>query len=96
MIILKILAFPFMVALTVAVAVLSFLALLAEWILGVFAGSFALCALFVWFVQGDAAGGIQRLIVAFCVSPFGLPALAGLLIGLLDGINYSLRDFITG
>ncbi len=96
MIILKILAFPFMVALTVAVAVLSFLTSLAEWICGVLSGIFALCALFAWFIQGDATWGIQGLIIAFCFSPFVLPALAGWLVGLLDELNYSLRDFITG
>lgn len=96
MIILKLLAIPFMAALTVVVAVLSFLTSVADWICGLLSVLFALCALFVWFIKGDAAGGIQRLIVAFCFSPFVLPALAGLLVGLLDELNCSLRDFITG
>lgn len=96
MITLKLLAFPFVAALTLAVAVLSFLTSVADWICGVLSGLFALCALFVWLIQGDAAGGIQRLIVAFCVSPFVLPALAGLLVGMLNELNCSLRDFIIG
>lgn len=96
MIILRILAVPFMVALTLALAILSFLFSLADWIFGVLSGIFALCALFALFIRGDTAQGIQALIIAFCVSPFGLPALAEWFIGLLVDLNCSLRGFITG
>lgn len=96
MIVLRILAVPFMVALTIALAILSFLFSLADWIFGVLSGIFALCALFALFIQGDTAQGIQGLIIAFCVSPFGIPALAEWFIGLLADCNCSLRDFITG
>ena len=37
----------------------------------------------------------QGLVIAFCVSPFGLPAVAEWLIVKLDGFNYSLKCFIT-
>ena len=55
----------------------------------------AVTALFAWFVGGDAFWGVRGLIIAFCVSPFGLPAVAEWLIGKLDGLNYSLKCFIT-
>lgn len=96
MIVLRILAVPFMVALTLALAILSFFFSLADWIFGVLSGIFALCALFALFIQGDTAWGIQGLIIAFCVSPFGIPALAEWLLDRLDDLNYSLRSFITG
>ena len=96
MIVLRILAVPFMVALTVALAILSFVFSLAYWIFGVLSGIFALCALFALFVQGDTAQGIQGLIVAFCVSPFGIPALADWLLDRLADLTGSLRGFITG
>lgn len=96
MIVLRILAVPFMVALTLALAILSFLFSLADWIFGVLSGIFALCALFALFVQGDTAWGIQGLIIAFCVSPFGIPALADWLLDRLADLTGSLRGFITG
>ena len=34
--------------------------------------------------------------IAFVVSPFGLPAVAEWLIDKLDSLNYSLKSFITG
>ena len=40
--------------------------------------------------------GIQGLVIAFAVSPFGLPAVAEWLIDKLDSLNYSLKSFITG
>ena len=40
--------------------------------------------------------GVAGLIMAFAISPFGLPALAGWLLGKLDDLNYALRGFITG
>lgn len=96
MIVLRILAVPFMVALTLAVAILSFFFSLADWLFGLLSGIFALCALFALFVEGDTAWGIQGLIIAFCVSPFGIPALAEWFLDRLADLNYSLRDFITG
>ena len=93
--VLKIFAAPFVLALTLAVAVLSFLFSLASWAFGVLSLLFAVCALFSMFIEGDTAWGIQGLVIAFCVSPFGLPAVAEWLIVKLDGFNYSLKCFIT-
>ncbi|MGM9606329.1 MAG: CD1845 family protein [Oscillospiraceae bacterium] len=95
-IILKILATPFMLVLTLTVAVLSFLHSLAAWALGILALIFAVCGVFACTIGGDPAAGIQMLIIAFLVSPFGLPVLAEWLISKLDDLNYSLRCFITG
>jgi len=93
---LKILAAPFVLALTLTVAVLSFLHSLAAGVLSVLALIGAVCGLFACFIGNDPASGIRVLVVAFLVSPFGLPALSEWLILKLDDLNYSLRDFITG
>lgn len=95
-IVMKILAAPFVLALTLAVAALSFLHSLAAWVLSILALIFAVCGVFACTIGGDPAAGIQMLIIAFPVSPFGLPALAEWLISKLDDLNYSLRCFITG
>ena len=55
----------------------------------------AVCGVFDLF-QGDTAQGLYWLVVAFIVSPFGLPAVAGWLIDRLGDLNYSLKSFITG
>lgn len=91
----KILAAPFVAALTLAVAVLTFLHGIAGIVLNILCNLFALCALFSLIVQGDTAWGIRGLITAFCLSPVGLPAVAEWLIVRLDDLNYSLRGFIA-
>lgn len=94
-ILLKILAAPFVAALTLTVAVLSFLHGIAGVALNLLCGVFVLCALFALFIQGDTAWGVRGLIVAFCISPVGLPAVAGWLIDKLGNLSYSLRGFIA-
>lgn len=94
-IILKIIAAPFVLALTLVVAVLSFAFSLAAWVFSTLSFLFAACALFAIFIEGNTAWGIQGLVIAFCVSPFGLPAVAEWMIDKLDGLNYSLKCFIT-
>ena len=93
--VLKIFAAPFVLALSLAVGVLSFVFSLASWAFSILSPLFAVCALFSIFIAGDTAWGIQGLVIAFCVSPFGLPAVAEWLISKLDGLNYSLKCFIT-
>jgi uncharacterized membrane protein len=93
--VLKIFAAPFVLALSLAVGVLSFVFSLASWAFSILSLLFAVCALFSIFIEGDTAWGIQGLVIAFCVSPFGLPAVAEWLISKLDGLNYSLKCFIT-
>ena len=93
--VLKIFAAPFVLALSLTVGVLSFVFWLASWAFSILSLLFAVCALFSIFIEGDTAWGIQGLVIAFCVSPFGLPAVAEWLISKLDGLNYSLKCFIT-
>lgn len=40
--------------------------------------------------------GIILLVIAFLISPLGLPMPAVRMLGLLQDLNYRLRDFITG
>ena len=59
MIVLKIFAAPFVLALTLAVAVLSFAFSLASWVFSALSFLFAACALFAIFIEGNTAWGIQ-------------------------------------
>lgn len=53
-------------------------------------GFLGLAVLITYSVQN----GIILLVIAFLVSPFGLPMLAVRLLGFLQDANYTLRDFI--
>ena len=55
-----------------------------------------LLSVLMLFVEKDISTGIAGLLMAFAISPFGLPALAGWLLAKLDELNGSLRGFIMG
>ena len=75
--ILKIIAAPFVLALILIVAVLTFLSCVAG----------AVCIV--------ACGCIAMFVLAFLVSPFGLPALGGWLVERLHGVKYAAMDFMA-
>ena len=90
MIVLKILAAPVMVALSLLAAMVTFLFCVAS----------AVCVLtllsLILFISGQTVGGIVFLVLAFLVSPFGVPAIAEWLVDKLHSAKFALRDFITG
>jgi hypothetical protein len=94
-IILKIIAAPFMVVLTIMVAVLIFLFAYSEQILNLASGLLALIGIALMVFLREWVGGGVFLGLAFLASPVGLPAIASWLIEKLDDLKYSLRDFIT-
>lgn len=95
MIILKILAAPFVVALTLLVAIVSFLYCVASALCHIGCVVLTLLAL-VLFIGGQTVGGIVFLVLAFLVSPLGVPAIAEWLVDKLHSAKFALRDFITG
>ena len=95
MIVLKILAAPFVVVLTVLAAVVSFLFCVAGAVCVVGCVVLTLLAV-VLFIGGQTLGGAVFLVLAFLVSPYGIPAIADWLVDRLYSLNYALRDFITG
>lgn len=95
MIVLKILATPFVVALTLIVAIVSFLYCVASALCHVGCVVLTLLAL-VLFIGGQTLGGVVFFVLAFLVSPFGIPAIADWLMDRLYSLKYSLQDFITG
>jgi len=93
-IILKLLAAPFVVALTLSWAVLVFVFCWAEMILRYVSGIAGLLAIGL-FIMGQTQGGIFLAIIAFLLSPVGIPAVAGWLIDKLADANAALKFFIT-
>lgn len=92
--ILKLIAAPFIVLLTVLVAVLLFLFSVSSFLLIAASVIMALLGVGLFFISYP--GGRRRL-SGNCVllSPFGLQAVAGAVITGLNSLNLSLRQFIT-
>ncbi len=91
----KIFALPFLLVLSLLAAALMFLFDVAGWFLSLASGILAVIAVGLFVLQHQPIGGVAFLVLAFLLSPYGLPAIAEFLIGLLDELNYSLRRFIT-
>ena len=64
-------------------------------LLSLASGVLALIAVGLFVLQHQPVGGVVFLVLAFLLSPYGLPAIAEFIISALDGLNYSLRRFIT-
>lgn len=76
MIVFKILATPVMVALSLLAAMVTFLFCVASAVCEL--GYIVLTLLsLILFIGGQTVGGIVFLVLAFLVSPFGVPAIAG-------------------
>ena len=91
--ILKILVAPIIVILTVFVWICSGLLYCSAWVFGLAGtvlGIFGVLAL----ITHQVTNGIILLVMAFLVSPFGLPMAAAWLIGKIQGVNYALRELI--
>ena len=93
-IIFKIFAAPFALVLAILAPVVLFLLSYAKGLLEIVSGLAVLLAV-VLFVTGQTTGGIVFTVIAFLISPLGIPAIADWLIDKLYGLNYALRDFIT-
>ena len=90
-IILKIFTAPFVLLLSLLLAMLTLLHSLAAGVLSILALIAAACGVFACTIGGDLASGIRVLIVAALISPFGLPALSEWLILKLEDLKYALR-----
>ena len=95
MIVLKILAAPVMVALSLLAATVTFLFCVASAVCELGCIVLTLLSL-ILFIGGQTVGGIVFLVLAFLVSPFGVPAIAEWLVDKLHSAKFALRDFIIG
>ena len=97
--ILKIIAAPFVLALILIVAVLTFLSCVAGAVCIVACVGLSLLAI-LCLLAGQTVGCIAMFVLAFfvlafLVSPFGLPALGGWLVERLHGVKYAAMDFMA-
>jgi len=93
-IIFKILAAPFVPVLTVLWAVLVFVFCFGATVLNLLSGVGVLLAI-VLFCMGQTTGGIVFAVIAFLISPVGLPAIVSWLIDKIFDVKENIKDFIT-
>ena len=91
---LKFLAAPFVLLLSVTWVILVFVFSFAETILQYVSGIVGLVAI-VLFIIGQTTGGIVFGVIAFLISPVGLPVIAKWLIDKIYDMNDALKSFIT-
>jgi hypothetical protein len=93
--ILKLIAAPFALALTILTAFFSFVLSVSSVFLGI-ASTLIFIAAAILFFSGERVGAAAFLGIAFLVSPFGLPRVAEWLVEKLDSLSGALKDFIFG
>lgn len=85
----KLLALPFMLVTGILYLVCKFLVVLSGAVLGILSGIIFLAALVLFFVAGFLPG-LAWLMIAFLISPYGLPLAAAWLVGIIGGANSAL------
>ena len=91
----KLLAFPFVLVTGLLYLICNFLVIASGAVLGILSGIVFLASLVLFFTAGVWAG-LAWLVIAFLISPYGLPMAAAWLVGMIGGANHALRDFVFG
>lgn len=93
--ILKIVIAPVILLLTLAIWICVGLVYVSGLVLGLLSTVIALLGVAV-LVTYSPQNGLILLVIAFLISPYGLPMLAGWLVAKLHVLRYMLRDWIYG
>ena len=92
---LKILFAPILAALAVVSWFLVFVVGLSSGILCIPAAILGFFGLFITFVD-SVSYGVGLLVIAFLISPFGLPKLAFWLLGKVQDLKFAIQDLVYG
>lgn len=90
-ILLKILLFPVILLLSILVAVCQFLCAFSSMILGILAFVIFAVALGTMVLLGEFWEGVKIVVLAWLISPYGIPLFASFLVELVDGLNSKLK-----
>lgn len=91
-ILLKILLSPVTLVLTVLVLFCQFVCLIGTTLLSILAFLIAVVALGILLFSGQPAEGLKYLIIAFCISPYGIPMLTAWLLSKAEALNELLKS----
>ena len=93
--VLKILFAPVIAVLVVLVSALALILNLSAWVFGVASTILGILGLAVLLLD-NAVNGVIILIIAFLVSPIGLPMLAAWMLGQIQRFRYFIQDAVYG
>lgn len=93
--VLKILFAPVIAVLVVLVSVLALILNLSAWAFGIASTILGILGLAVLLLD-NAANGVIILVIAFLVSPIGLPMLAAWMLGQIQRFRYFIQDAVYG
>lgn len=91
--VLKMLVAPFVLVTGILYLFCQFVLIASGTVLGVLSGAVFLAALALFFVAGFWPG-LSWLVIAFLLSPYGLATVATWLVGIIGGVNSTLRNFL--
>ncbi len=93
--VLKILFAPVIAVLVVLVSALALILNLSAWVFGIASTILGILGLAVLLLD-NAANGVIILVIAFLVSPVGLPMLAAWMLGQIQRFRYFIQDAVYG
>ena len=93
--VLKILFAPVVAVLVVLVSALALILSLSAWVFGIASTILGVLGLAVLLLD-NAANGVIILVIAFLVSPIGLPMLAAWMLGQIQRFRYFIQDAVYG
>lgn len=93
--VLKILFAPVIAALVVLVSALALILNLSAWVFGIASTILGILGLAVLLLD-NVVNGVIILVIAFLVSPIGLPMLAAWMLGQIQRFHYSIQDAVYG
>lgn len=93
--VLKILFAPVIAVLVVLVSALALILNLSAWVFGVASTILGILGLAVLLLD-NVANGVIILVIAFLVSPVGLPMLAAWMLGQIQRFRYFIQDAVYG
>lgn len=93
--VLKILFAPVIAVLVVLVSVLALILNLSAWVFGVASTILGILGLAVLLLD-NVVNGVIILVIAFLVSPIGLPMLAAWMLGQIQRFRYFIQDAVYG
>lgn len=93
--VLKLLFAPVIAVLVVLVSALALILNLSAWVFGIASTILGILGLAVLLLDNAANGGII-LVIAFLVSPIGLPMLAAWMLGQIQRFRYFIQDAVYG
>ena len=94
--VLKIAVAPIVAALALFVWFFTWLVCMSSVVLGLVSAVLFLLALAILLLTASMEGFIVYLLLAFLVSPFGLPMAALWLLGKVQGVRYFIRERVYG